>query len=1584
MKLVKPVITANAAASRIATLQAELDEANARRKASESRLADERRRAMDMVAEVTGRTRQGAAAVRSAQAAAALRFTLTAPPAPPSAGEAALMDWIPVSGLFDEAHYGDIFRRHGLPLPNDALLHFVRFGLALGLDPSPLFDTAFYIRRNPDVDISACPAFVHFLAVGGFEGRDPNPLFDVRFYLAMDSGLAERANPLFPQAARVLQSEAVARRYNPLVHYVREGAAEGRAPSPYFDGRFYTDTYLDAAPGVNPLVHFLTAGLGQGCQPNALFDVRYYLERHADARASGLNPVEHYVEIGTAKGCKPHPYFDTAFYLDTHRDVGDAGINPLAHFLTNGRAEGRSPNPLFDPAFYRSSASADLPSGTDPLDHYMRCGAREQLRPHADFDPVHYLDANADVREGGCDPLAHFLDYGVFEGRRPNAGFDPGAYRNLHPELRDSAEPPFLHFLRHRGCSGGTVGAEGFADLPWRHDGPSGTAAGLGRKPFRVLFVTHIANRTGAPLCILRLLEQLATRPELDCRVLVNEDGDLTPQFAALVPTLRVEDVAADGGIGAARPAVIDRVARLFREDSTRCLVVVNTAACAEYAEIFGRWGVPVLAWLHELPTSIEAFLDGAATVAWIDRAASRILCPSECVRDALVSHYALDPDKVVAIRNGTDRPPADLDRAAARKRVREEFRLPPDARIVLGCGTVDMRKGTDLFVLAAHSLLSADAGRASDTWFVWVGDCYDARFRRWLEHDATRLGVADRVILAGPRAEPAPYFAAADAFALTSREDPFPMVNMEALSHGLPVAAFEGAGGAVEMLGDGQGVVVPYADVRAMAVALGQLLADPAVTRRRGEITAARIARDCGWDRYAVRFEELLAQAFHYRRRRPLTVSVIIPNYNYAAYLPQRIESILKQTRLPDEIVFIDNRSEDDSVAIARRYAAISPVPFRVVVNESNNGSTFRQWLRGFSLVSGDLVWIAESDDWCEPDFLERVVPEFYDDAVKLAFAQSDIAGPNGEIYAPDYHGYTDELSPTHWRSWYCVPAEEEVALALSQKNSIPNASAVVFRRPDPGAVEAKLLEYRLCGDWWFYAHAIQGGRIAFVPQVLNHHRRHPKTVTHNIEKEDRAIGEALAVKRDLFHTFRVPAQAKCRSVAWSAYEYDRLTRQHDLRRPGMFENPAFASVLSDLHRSIHPDGSARRLRILTVLPDAEVGGGQTAAIRLANALAGPHDSFIVNARPALCDPDVAGLVSDHVLPLEGTLGMTEWAARHDHGPNPNQLAEGPDRIRLLRDLIAFHRIDVVLSHVWWADRLAHAVTLGLGIPWFLRMHGCYEGLMTHPDWDPEFHGMAPSLLQSASGIIYSTTRNLQVFRQYGLPVPQVTVQLFNGFDPAEVPKAPKIRLRRAADEFVFCLCSRAIPEKGWEEAIAAVAGINALPAAQRGGKRARLVLVGGGPYADELAERFAGLDAVDFLGQMPRVVEVVAQCDAGLLPSRFLSESLPSTIIEYFACGIPAVTTDNGSIAEMVSADGRDAALVLPLRGVLSFQAGDLAGLMLRYMTEPDLYAEHKANARYVFDKLFDASHVAGEYLRIMEETLRKNKKLVMLLTV
>src|SRR5215467_7397297 len=101
-------------------------------------------------------------------------------------------------------------------------------------------------------------------------------------------------------------------------------------------------------------------------------------------------------------------------------------------------------------------------------------------------------------------------------------------------------------------------------------------------------------------------------------------------------------------------------------------------------------------------------------------------------------------------------------------------------------------------------------------------------------------------------------------------------------------------------------------------------------------------------------------------------TVSAIVPNYNHAPYLRKRIESILAQTYQDFELILLDDCSTDNSREILASYGNSSKV--RIEFNETNSGTPFKQWNKGVRLARGKYIWIAESDDYADDGFLERL----------------------------------------------------------------------------------------------------------------------------------------------------------------------------------------------------------------------------------------------------------------------------------------------------------------------------------------------------------------------------------------------------------------------------------------------------------------------------------------------------------------------------------------------------------------------------------------------------------------------------------
>lgn len=222
--------------------------------------------------------------------------------------------------------------------------------------------------------------------------------------------------------------------------------------------------------------------------------------------------------------------------------------------------------------------------------------------------------------------------------------------------------------------------------------------------------------------------------------------------------------------------------------------------------------------------------------------------------------------------------------------------------------------------------------------------------------------------------------------------------------------------------------------------------------------------------------------------------VSIIVPNYNHEKFLKQRLESIFNQTYINFEVILLDDCSTDKSQEILLEYAE-NPKVSHCVFNETNSGNTFVQWNKGISLAKGDYIWIAESDDFCDCQFLEIVSkPLIENTKIALSYCQSNRVDEFG-VCTGNWLNHTDNLDSTMFLTNFVMGGNEFVGKFLIEKNVIPNASAVLFKRAI--AVELDIDPVlKTCGDWLFYLKLIANNEIAYVHESLNYFRYHSKSV--------------------------------------------------------------------------------------------------------------------------------------------------------------------------------------------------------------------------------------------------------------------------------------------------------------------------------------------------------------------------------------------------------------------------------------------------------------------------------------------------------
>jgi hypothetical protein len=256
-----------------------------------------------------------------------------------------------------------------------------------------------------------------------------------------------------------------------------------------------------------------------------------------------------------------------------------------------------------------------------------------------------------------------------------------------------------------------------------------------------------------------------------------------------------------------------------------------------------------------------------------------------------------------------------------------------------------------------------------------------------------------------------------------------------------------------------------------------------------------------------------------------PSCVSAIVPNYNHARFLRRRLESVLGQTFGDFELIVLDDASTDDSREVIAPFLRDARVRFHP--SDRNSGSPFVQWNRGVQLARGEFVWLAESDDFAAPQLLETLVGLLRaNPRAAIAYCQSLRVDADDQVLG-SLADYTADLDATRWQRPFVNDGRDECGRFLLWKNTIPNASAVVFRREAYLRAGGAPLDLRLSGDWLAWARLLLQGDIAFTPEPLNYFRQHPSTVRAATSLRQ-LQEESWRVQRFILRHGRAPAGAR------------------------------------------------------------------------------------------------------------------------------------------------------------------------------------------------------------------------------------------------------------------------------------------------------------------------------------------------------------------------------------------------------------------------------------------------------------------------
>lgn len=501
------------------------------------------------------------------------------------------------------------------------------------------------------------------------------------------------------------------------------------------------------------------------------FDAEFYRNSYPDLAHIGSDNdlLFHFLRYGANESRRPNSDFDTYEYAIKHPIHKLLGLNPLVFDIVYGTWRERT-------------KSADK-TETDPA--ILERQIYEEIAESGLFDPEYYVNTYHKNNKGNIDAIEHYCADGWRKMLNPAEFFNTKYYLQENIDVANSGINPFLHWLKYGKGEGRktdlrTVDLEAFNSF----NNPS------------IIFISHEASVSGAPAVLLSLMDWVKRNTEIKFSVIIGANGPWNKKFEALAPCFYM-----DGGHSDLRAEL-----RHFCGMNVE-LVYVNTIASGLYAKYLDFLNAKFVTHVHEMESVFQLYEPHFEEISK--------LC---------TTYIAVSQGSINALEKRLDKSSNDIHFLKpfieARNIDRPLLNKPTNKKIIFGCGPVELRKGFDLFCDVGKAILHAGH---TDIKMYWIGMGVGTELNPQIEIQSR--GVQEIVEWLGTSEYTRDHFAYGDLFLLTSREDPYPLVCMEAAECGIPVICFdERAGGMHSFVEDDAGIVVPYLDTLKMAGAAIQL----------------------------------------------------------------------------------------------------------------------------------------------------------------------------------------------------------------------------------------------------------------------------------------------------------------------------------------------------------------------------------------------------------------------------------------------------------------------------------------------------------------------------------------------------------------------------------------------------------------------------------------------------------------------------------------------------------------------------------------------------------------------------------------
>ena len=351
-----------------------------------------------------------------------------------------------------------------------------------------------------------------------------------------------------------------------------------------------------------------------------------------------------------------------------------------------------------------------------------------------------------------------------------------------------------------------------------------------------ILFVSHDANRAGAQILLLRFLKLLKNHPDFTFSILLKEGGIIEKEFEEIATTYYWTESKSVSFIQKIKNKVLGKKSNeekgVFFElmNQNFDLIISNTVTNGKILDVLYVLAVPIITYVHELEIGIKQYTSTKDFQTTIEITNSYIAC-AESVKENLIKNHNIDATKIKVLPSLLPESALNFESSKANKlALRKKYNIPENAFLVGGMGTVDLRKGVDIFLQVAENLKYV-----RDIYFLWVGGQDTELEYKIFQIDKSRMGL-EKVIFQTSVNNPLDFMDAFDVFFVSSREDPYPLVVLEAAILSKPIICFDKAGGAKDFVENDCGFVIDYLSVNQVANSIVKLKENPTLRKELGD----------------------------------------------------------------------------------------------------------------------------------------------------------------------------------------------------------------------------------------------------------------------------------------------------------------------------------------------------------------------------------------------------------------------------------------------------------------------------------------------------------------------------------------------------------------------------------------------------------------------------------------------------------------------------------------------------------------------------------------------------------------------------